>query len=59
MGLSSNGGTPKSSIFRLYFPLSTIQLLGYPHGYGNLHMIEDTESSEVKVILSWVWLRLP
>ena len=38
MGVSINGGTPKSSIL-MGCPLSTNQLLGYPHDYGNHLMI--------------------
>ena len=39
MGVSENRGAPKSSISRLGCSLTkTIQLLGYPHDYGNPHI---------------------
>jgi hypothetical protein len=31
MGVSTNGGTPESFIYRWIFPYKPIQLLGYPH----------------------------
>ena len=51
MGVSINGGTPKSSISRWDFPLKTIQLLGYHHlwkpPYIQIHL-----KSEI-IIKSW------
>ena len=38
MGVSINRGTPKSSILFSDFPLQSMQLLGYPHDYGNPHI---------------------
>ena len=35
MWVSWNGGTPSHHPFKLYIFLLTIQLWGYPHGYGN------------------------
>ena len=37
-GVSTHGGTPKSSISRLIFHEINHPALGYPHDHGNLHM---------------------